>query len=115
MARSIYAFVAAVALDTAPFVEAAEHVTAQPAAAEVVAALPSPSRTLKALFATPATEEAIDTTDGVAVGMGAMEVVIARIGTDGRLVTACVDSEKAARAFLESPIDKVATKQAKEQ
>ena len=56
MARSIYAFVAAVALATAPFVEAAEHVTAQPAAAEVVAALPSPSRTLKALFATPATE-----------------------------------------------------------
>jgi hypothetical protein len=113
MARSIYAFIAVVALATAPFVEAAEHVTLEPAA--VAVALPAPSRTLKALFAAPATEEVIHTTDGVAVGMGAVEVVLARIDTDGRVITACVDSEKAARAFLASPIEKVATKKAKEQ
>lgn len=113
MARSIYLFVAAVALATTPFVQAAEAVVVEPAQVEV--ALPSPIITLKALFATPAKEEVIDTIDGVAVGMGAMEVIVARIDTDGRLATACVDSEQAARAFLDRPIDKVATKQAKEQ
>ena len=113
MARSIYAVAAAVALATAPFVEAAEHVTVQPAAVEV--ALPSPSGTLKALFAAPVTNEVIPTTDGVAVGVEGMEVLLARIDTDGRVVTACVDSEKAARAFLYSPIEKVAKKKAKEQ
>jgi hypothetical protein len=112
MARSIYSFVAAAALATAPLAHAAELVITEPAA-EV--ALPSPTRTLAALFATPATEEVIDTLDGDAVGMDAMEVVLARIDSDGRVVTACVDSEKAARAFLDSPIEKVATKKAKEQ
>src|SRR5688500_15582146 len=118
MVRSMYLFVAAVALATAPFVQAAEPVVAEPAVEETVqveAALPSPILTLKALFAPPATEEVIETIDGVAVGMGAMEVVVARIDTDGHLVTACVDSEAAARAFLDSPVEKVATKKAKEQ
>jgi hypothetical protein len=113
MARSTYLFVAAVALATSSFVHAAEAVTAEPASVEV--ALPASTITLKALFATPATEEVIDTLDGVAVGMGAMEVVVARIDTDGRMVTACVDSEKAARAFLDSPVERVAKKKAKEQ
>ena len=39
----------------------------------------------------------------------------ARINTDGSVVTACVDSEKAARAFLSAPIEKVATKKAKDE
>lgn len=113
MVRSMYLVVAAVALATAPFVQAAELVAAEPAQVEV--ALPSPTITLKAFFATPATEEIIDSVDGVAAGMGAMEVLVARIDTDGSVITACVDSEKAARAFLDSPIEKVATKKAKEQ
>ena len=118
MVRSMYLFVAAVALATAPFVQAAEAAVADRAVAEAVqveAALPAPTITLKALFKTLEQEEVIDAIDGVAVGMGAMEVVVARIDTDGRVVTACVDSERAARAFLDSPIEKVAKKQAKEQ
>lgn len=134
MARSMYLFVAAVALATAPFVYAADAATdpacaaeetphseatspAQPEAASSQDAVAVPSRvvTLKALFAAEAEEEVIEVTDGVAVGMGAREVVVARIDTDGRVAMSCVDSEKAARAFIDSPIEKVATKQAKEQ
>jgi len=129
MARSTYVFVV-VALATAPFVLAADRTAAHavPAAEradavvatsqqtpQVEIALPSPALTLKALFATTAQEEVIDAVDGVAVGMGAMEVLVARIDTDGRTITSCVDSEKAARAFLDTPIEKVATKRAKEQ
>jgi hypothetical protein len=112
MVRTIYSFVAAAALAAAPLAHAAELVIAEPA---VEVALPSPIRSLHALFATPATEEVVDTLDGVAVGMGAMEVVLARIDTDGRVVTACVDNEQAARAFLARPIEKIETKKAKEQ
>ena len=118
MVRSMSLFVAVVALATAPFVQAAEPVVSDRAVAEMVqveAALPSPTLTLKALFATLDQDEVIDTIDGVAVGMGAFEVVVARINTDGTTATACVDSEKAARAFLDSPIEKVASKKAKEQ
>lgn len=114
MVRSKYLVVAAVALATAPFVHAADAATYE-AAAQVEMALPSPTMTLKALFATAESAEVIDVTDGVAVGMGGMEVLVARINTDGSVVMACVDSEKAARAFLDSPLEKVATKQAKEQ
>src|SRR5688572_17331988 len=38
-----------------------------------------------------------------------MEVLIARIGTDGKPVLACVDSAAAAKRFLEAPVDKLAT------
>ena len=128
MARSTYVLVA-VALATAPFVLAADRtahaIPATERAVTVVAtsqetpqveiALPSPALTLKALFATTAQEEVVDAVDGVAAGMGAMEVLVARIDTDGRVVTSCVDSEKSARAFLDAPIEKVATKRAKEQ
>lgn len=112
-------FVAAVALVVAfagaPFVHAADAAI-DPAATTVEAApLPAPTLTLKALFATPASEEVIDVMDGVAVGMGATEVLVARLNTDGSVVTACVDSEEAARKFLQAPLEKLATKKAKDQ
>jgi hypothetical protein len=37
-----------------------------------------------------------------------LELLIARIGPDGKPVLACVDGAEAAKKFLESPIDKVA-------
>lgn len=117
MVRSKSLFAAAVALATAPFVHAADpatYQTAAPADAYEIA-LPSPVITLKALFAKAASAEVIEVQDGVAVGMDATEVIVARLNTDGSVVTACVDSEQAARAFLDTPVDKVATKQAKEQ
>ena len=39
-----------------------------------------------------------------------MELLIARIGPDGKPVLACVDSAAAAKRFLEAPIETVATK-----
>jgi hypothetical protein len=44
-----------------------------------------------------------------------VEVLLARIGPDGKLIKVCVDSEAAARRFFEAPADTLHTKQAKEQ
>jgi hypothetical protein len=44
-----------------------------------------------------------------------IELVIARIGPDGKLIKACVDSEAAARRFFEAPAEDLHAKQAKEQ
>jgi hypothetical protein len=46
---------------------------------------------------------------------GHLEVVVARIGTDGKPVNACVDSPEAAERFFKAQIEKLAPKQAKEQ
>jgi hypothetical protein len=42
--------------------------------------------------------------NGISVGAFAVEVVVARIDADGKLVRACVDTEEAARLFLEKPL-----------
>ena len=42
--------------------------------------------------------------DGLTLSGFAVEVVIARIGEDGKLVKACVDTEEAARLFFEKPV-----------
>jgi len=52
--------------------------------------------------------------DGITVGAFAVNVLVARIDTDGNLVSACVDNEAAARRFLDAPIEKIETRQAKE-
>ena len=46
---------------------------------------------------------AIETEDGVSMTPEASEVVVARIGADGKPVMACVDSPAAAERFLRSP------------
>jgi hypothetical protein len=52
----------------------------------------------------------IETDDGggVTVSAFAVEVLVARVGTDGKLIKACVDNEEAARKFLTAPVEKVA-------
>lgn len=55
-----------------------------------------------------------DDANGITVGAFAVEVLVARRGPDGKLIKACVNSEEAARLFLTAPVDKLATKQAKE-
>lgn len=52
--------------------------------------------------------------NGITVGAFAVNVLVARIDADGKLVSACVDNEAAARHFLDSPIEKIDTRQAKE-
>jgi hypothetical protein len=118
MSRTMSLFVAAVALATTPLVFAAEPVV-DSNAAECATTEATPRTeviTLADLFAAPVEEETIVTLEGVASGAPAMEVVVARINTDGRIVMSCVDSEKAAKKFLAAPADKLpADMQAKEQ
>lgn len=46
---------------------------------------------------------------------GSFELLVVRLDADGKPVTACVDSEAAARRFLEAPSAKIQTKKAQEQ
>ena len=121
MSRSIYALAAAAALVMAPAVFAADTANAENNA-NTVSAVPERSlfilaarAELAALFATPAAPEIVETADGVMAPQGPMEVVLARIGSDGKVVMACVDDEKAAQRFLEAPIDKIGGKNRREQ
>lgn len=60
---------------------------------------------LTALFARPDREaQVITTPNGVIAPMGPPEVLMARIGDDGKVVVVCVDSEEAARRFLDGPV-----------
>jgi hypothetical protein len=84
--------------------EASSH-PAQPQAAA--------PRTLAEVFATP-TGQSIETEDGVSAEVGPLEVVISRIGKDGKPIMACVDSPEAAKRFFDAPLDKLHVKQGKE-
>ena len=96
--------------------ETAAQATIQPEvaakAAEVAAAAPA---TLEETFAVSAEAKSIETEDGVSATVGPIEVVVARIGPDGKPVMACVDDLQAARRFFKAPDEKLAPKQAKEQ
>jgi hypothetical protein len=52
--------------------------------------------------------------DGITVGPLAVNVIVARIDKDGKLVKACVDNEESARRFLEAPVGRVAGSRAQE-
>ena len=89
--------------------------TAQPEAAAKAAEVPAAApATLEEVFAVSAEAKSIETEDGVSAA-GHLEVVVARIGADGKPVQACVDSPEAARRFFKTPIEKLSPKQAKEQ
>jgi hypothetical protein len=64
---------------------------------------------LAALFARSG-EQTIVTENGTIAPMGPPEVLMARVGPDGRIAIVCVDSETAARRFLEAPDDSLARK-----
>jgi hypothetical protein len=121
MSRSVYALAAAAALALAPAVFAADAVNAENTAQtaqetrETSLFILAARAELAALFAAPAQTEVVETEDGVMAPQGPMEVVVARIGTDGKVVMACVDNEKAAQRFLEAPIDKIGGKNRQEQ
>lgn len=70
--------------------------------------------TLEEVFAVSAEAESIETEDGVSAMVGPIEVVVARLGPDGKPVMACVDDIKAARRFFKAPVETLAPKQAKE-
>lgn len=71
--------------------------------------LPLEESSLRALFdLAPGVIETADPDAGVTVSAFAVEVVVARIGADGKLIKACVDTEEAAQKFLRSPLEKIA-------
>lgn len=89
---------------------AAEHATAEvpDASAEGVAAEPTLLRPeLAAIFPDLSHGAVVQTTDGLIASGGATEVVIARIGPDGKVVLGCVDTETAARRFFDAPADRL--------
>ena len=53
--------------------------------------------------------------NGITAGPMQVDVIVARIDSDGKLVKACVDTEAAARKFLEAPVEKLEGRKAKEQ
>ena len=78
-----------------------------------VAELPlddAPRFDLRALFdRTPGVIETGE--EGVTVSAFTVEVVVARLDADGKVVKACVDSEEGARKFLTAPAGKLQMKE----
>jgi len=68
---------------------------------------------LEALFAKTA-QQPVVTESGVTADGDGVEVLLARVGPDGKLVFACVDSPVAAKRFLEVQSDRLAVKAAAE-
>ena len=58
---------------------------------------------LRALFAI-APGVLSDDENGIMVGPLSVEVIVAQIGPDGKLIKSCVHSEEAAHRFLEKPV-----------
>lgn len=88
---------------------------ADPARSREAVAVPlEESAALRALFDL-APGVISDDRNGVTVSALTVEVVVARIGEDGKLVKACVNSEEEARKFLTAPIEKVQKAEGHEQ
>ena len=68
---------------------------------------------IDALFAAPPAIP-IETETGVSIEGRAMEVevMVARIGPDGKITMACVTSAEAAKRFLEAPVERIRVKAA---
>lgn len=113
MSRRWFAVPVVLAL-AAPLAHAADDAVDRVCIRESIARIASPRYDLAPLFAL-ATTDSVQTEDGVSAPHGAMEVIVARVGPDGKLVYACVDSEEGVRAFLEAPAERIRTNKAQEQ
>ena len=114
MSRRLVALSVVLAL-AAPFAHAAD-VAAPDTLRASLAQIGARDAELTALFARFAQfERSIDTADGVSVPAGAMEVVVARIGTDGKPVIGCVDNADAAKRFFDAPIATIQNRRAQDQ
>ncbi len=114
MNRRTLVVVAVVALMTA-LMSASAHATDPARSRE--AALPlqeAPMVTLHEMFA-QAPGVITENENGITAGPMQADVIVARIDSDGKLVKACVDSEAAARKFLDAPVEKLEGRKAKEQ
>lgn len=111
MSRFTVAF-AALALATAPLVHASSDAVDRvcirdtEAAPRVAGLRPE----LTAIFAVQLQEEDPNSLSAP----GSFELIVARLDADGMPVMACVDSEEAARRFLDAPVTKIQSKKAQE-
>src|SRR5215212_10260022 len=102
---------------------AATAVLAASLALSAHAADPARSRTAELPLDETALRAMFDLAPGVVATEGggttvtgfAVDVVIARIGQDGKIVKACVDTNEAAQKFLTAPIEKIAKSEAQQQ
>lgn len=69
---------------------------------------------LRALFARAPGVTVVENENGVTVTGIQSEVIVARVGEDGKLIKACVNSEEAARLFFAAPVEQLETKHAHE-
>jgi hypothetical protein len=60
-----------------------------------------------------AIEEPVETGAGVST-TGPLELLVVRLGEDGKPVAVCVDNEAAAQKFLDAPVERIQSKKAKE-
>ncbi|HYH08561.1 MAG TPA: hypothetical protein VEK11_16010 [Thermoanaerobaculia bacterium] len=110
MSRRPYAVMAALAL-AAPLALASDA-NDRVCTRDVIPGFSQIRPELAALFVPAA--EPVDTGDAVFT-TGPLELLVVRLGEDGKPVAVCVDNEEAAQKFLDAPIQRVVTKQAKEQ
>jgi hypothetical protein len=100
-ALTFAALAAATAVHAAP---ASDRACSRDGVAHLVPAVDE----LSALFTNAAATRVVsDTENATTAPMGATEVLMARIGTDGKVVIACVDTEAAARRFLAAPVEAI--------
>jgi hypothetical protein len=100
---------ATVALAAQPGIAAEETAKAQPRVIQAAADAPLAPMSLSAIFAAAAAVDQNAVTQparGMLVGIPSVEVLVARV-ENGRIVTACVSSESAAREFLKPKNDVV--------
>jgi hypothetical protein len=75
----------------------------------------TPRIELAELFARLKDSVPVETEDGVSSPAHAMEVVVARIGADGKLVMACVDHAEAVERFFSVPVGQLRNRKAANQ
>lgn len=111
MSRRLIAALLVTSLVTPPLLA-----SGAPAESHSRGALPTAQRLdeIEAMFAQAEAAQSYETEAGVMISMPAMEVVVARIGPDGKVILGCVDSAAAMRRFLDAPAERLPEKRAAE-
>lgn len=116
MSRRLLVVPTLFALVSAPLALASDEAATPRSAAREAIARFAPRVELAQLFARFNDDAlSIETEDGVSAPMVATEMLVARLGTDGKPVMVCVDNEESARRFLDAPIARVERSRMQEQ
>ena len=112
MSRRLQVALAVVAVATAVAVHA-ESPADRACARDGVTRLTPARAELLALFTSPAVDresQLVETDTGTYAPMGPVEVVLARIGADGKPILSCVNNAAAAQAFLDAASEDLPTR-----